>query len=159
MWYLNLFTQISWYGNLSPLNLSLNSPRQLSSKKKRWYLCSAHKCRNANHLSNPPRPIPSPIHFPTHFSSSAQRLVHYATWRYTKADRALFSFLTAQPLIATTTMVHAIKNVITPIETVKMNIASRPLPSIAMTQSRAYNLSAKPFMKALGTCLLDLRWP
>jgi hypothetical protein len=64
---------------------------------------------------------------------------HHATWRYANAD--LFSLLTAQPLMATTTMIHAIKKVITPIETVKMNMASKPLASIASIQSRAYDLS------------------
>jgi hypothetical protein len=38
-------------------------------------------------------------------------------------------------------MIHAIKKVITPIETVKMNMASKPLASIASIQSRAYDLS------------------
>jgi hypothetical protein len=50
-------------------------------------------------------------------------LALYATMRYTK--KVLFSFLTAHPLIAITKIIQAIKNVITPIETVKTNMASR----------------------------------
>jgi hypothetical protein len=79
----------------------------------------------------PPKPK-SKLSHPSH----PKRLSYRRTQSYI-AD--LFSFLTAHPLIAITRMIHAIRKVITPIETVNINIASKSWSSRVFIVSWAYH--------------------
>jgi hypothetical protein len=75
----------------------------------------------------PPKPKSNPSH-PSHLS-----------YRRTQSYIAnLFSFLTAHPFIAMTRMIHAIRKVMTPIETVNINIASKSWSSRVFIVSCAW---------------------
>lgn len=82
----------------------------------------------------------SPSHYALHLSTHRLTAIAHYFYAVTPTSYStllfrLFSFFIAHPLIATTRIIQAIRNVIRPIETVKTNIASRPFNSIDLTVS------------------------